>query len=140
MSEPRRILVVDDEAIIVNFLRSLLGAGHATYEIRTASRGEEAVGAAAAFRPHLVVLDINIPGGGGLEACRAMRALPECAHSVVLSITSDPHPERIRQMREAGASECLAKPFALPEFLSKVEKYVEEGFRRESDAPSSHSS
>ena len=67
-----RILVVDDEPQIRRVMRTALtGAG---YEVDDAKTGEEALEKVRDFRPDLVLLDINMPGMGGLAACRAIRA------------------------------------------------------------------
>ena len=67
-----RILVVDDEPQIRRIMRTTLtGAG---YEVDDAKTGEEALEKVREFRPDLVLLDINMPGMGGLAACREMRA------------------------------------------------------------------
>ena len=71
-----RILVVDDEPQIRRIMRTTLtGAG---YEVDDAKTGEEALDKLRDFRPELVLLDINMPGMGGLAACRAIRADPKC--------------------------------------------------------------
>jgi len=67
-----RVLVVDDEPQIRRIMRTALtGAG---YEIDDAKTGEEALEKIREFRPDLVLLDINMPGMGGLAACREIRA------------------------------------------------------------------
>src|SRR5215831_17250286 len=67
-----RVLVVDDEPQIRRIMRTTLtGAG---YEIDDAKTGEEALVKLRDFRPDLVLLDINMPGMGGLAACRAIRS------------------------------------------------------------------
>jgi DNA-binding response OmpR family regulator len=67
-----RILVVDDEPQIRRIMRTELTS--AGYEVDDAKTGEEALGKVREFRPDLVLLDINMPGMGGLAACRAIRA------------------------------------------------------------------
>ena len=72
-----RILVIDDEPQIRRVMRmALTGAG---YEIEDAKTGEEGLKKLREFRPDLVLLDINMPGIGGLEACRAIRGDPNVA-------------------------------------------------------------
>jgi two-component system KDP operon response regulator KdpE len=66
-----KILVVDDEPQIRRMMRATLtGTGHQVDEART---GEEALEKFRAFLPDLVLLDLNMPGMGGLEACRELR-------------------------------------------------------------------
>ena len=66
-----RILVVDDEPQIRRIMRtSLIGAG---YEVDDARTGEEALEKVREYHPDLVLLDINMPGTGGLAACKGIR-------------------------------------------------------------------
>lgn len=131
VSASYRILVVDDESIIVQFLRDLLRSGSASYQIDTASTGEEAMLKAEQSRPHLVVLDINIPSGNGFDVCKHITVHPRCQHTVVLAMTSDTNPDRLRRIQDAGARECLFKPFHLKDFLGKVQRYAAEARERE---------
>ncbi|MCL4851407.1 MAG: response regulator [Bryobacteraceae bacterium] len=67
-----RILVVDDEPQIRRIMRTtLIGAG---YEVDDAKTGEEALEKVQDYRPDLVLLDINMPGMGGVEVCKAIRS------------------------------------------------------------------
>lgn len=127
----RRVLVVDDETIVVTFLRSLLAAEKVTYEIRTASTGDDAVEAAVGWSPHLLILDINIPGKDGIEVCRIVKQNARCRQTVVLGMTGDSDHARIDAMLEAGAVECVAKPFALKDFVQKVRHYADQGLQAE---------
>lgn len=139
MNQPRRILVVDDEAIIVDFLKSVLRAKSSEYLIETAERGAEALERAHRLRPHLVLLDINLPNGGGASVCRQIREDPSCRHTIVVAITSDPHPDRVRKLSEAGARECLTKPLVFNDFLAKVERYSLESLQSELAHPADES-
>ena len=127
----QRILVVDDEPIIVSFLKQILDVDSTEYQIETARSGAEAISKARQLRPHTVVLDINIPEGDGFDVCAQVRAMPECAHTIVLAMTSQAEPERVRRITQAGAVECLRKPFPLREFLEKVREYSRQARLRE---------
>ncbi len=128
---PRRILVVDDESIIVRFLESLLELGSDAYLVATARTGAEAITKAKALKPHLVILDINLPGSNGFEVCETICKEPSCRHTVVLAMTAEVSPQRVRKIEAAGAFECIRKPFSLPEFLEKVKRYSDDGLARE---------
>ena len=118
----RRILVVDDEAIIIEFLRRLLSAGAPRFQVETARSGAEAVEKAASLRPHLVILDIRMPDGDGTLVCEAIHADPNCRHTVVLAMTAASEPAVAERVLSAGAVECLRKPFA---FNRRVERHIE---------------
>lgn len=128
----RRILVVDDETIIVTFLRSLLAAEKSNYAIRTASTGDEAVAQALEWSPHLVILDINIPGKDGFEVCKILRNNVKCRQTVVLAMTGQVDNDRLDRILEAGAVDCVIKPFTLVDFVAKVRKYADQGLEAES--------
>lgn len=73
--KPARILIADDEAAIAMSLEFLLS--NVGYETRISRDGEEALRAASAFQPDLIVLDLMLPRLSGLEVCRALRADPQ---------------------------------------------------------------
>ena len=115
MSEPRRILVVDDEPQITRVLRRSL-ATHG-YEVQVASDGEEALTTFAAWKPDLVVTDLSMPHLGGLELCRRLRAVSPVP-IIVLSVKGE---ERTKvEALDAGADDYVSKPFGMDELLARV--------------------
>lgn len=110
-----RILVVDDEPQIRRIMRTTLtGAG---YEIDDAKTGEEALEKLRTFRPDLVLLDINMPGMGGLETCKAMRADSNVA-IIMLTVRND-ESDKVTAL-DAGADDFVTKPFSTPELLARM--------------------
>jgi len=110
-----RILVVDDEPQIRRIMRTtLITAG---YEVDDAKTGEEALGKVREFRPDLVLLDINMPGMGGLAACRAIRADPNVA--VVMLTVHNTEAAKVEAL-DAGADDFVTKPFSTPELLARI--------------------
>src|SRR5206468_5205536 len=74
----------------------------------------------SALRPHLVVLDVILPRGDGLELCRWIRQRPGGGQTVVLVLTArDAVADRVKGL-DAGADDYLVKPFALDELLARV--------------------
>lgn len=114
MSEGR-ILVVDDEPQIRRIMRTTLIA--AGYEVDDAKTGEEALGKVRDFRPDLVLLDINMPGMGGLAACRAIRADPNVA--IVMLTVHNKETAKVEAL-DAGADDFVTKPFSTPELLARI--------------------
>jgi two-component system KDP operon response regulator KdpE len=116
-SAPVKVLVVDNDAVIRRTLRGPLAAhGYAVEEART---GEEAIGGASRGQPDLVLLDIDMPGMGGIETCRRLRAL--LPHTGVVMITvCEREEEKIRAL-EAGADDYLTKPFSIRELLARLQ-------------------
>jgi two-component system KDP operon response regulator KdpE len=110
-----RILVIDDEPQIRRIMRTTLtGAG---YEIDDAKTGEEGLLKVRNFRPDLVLLDINMPGMGGLAACRAIR---EGANVAIIMLTvRNAEADKIEAL-DAGADDFVTKPFSTPELLARI--------------------
>lgn len=110
-----RILVVDDEPQIRRIMRTTLtGAG---YEVDDAKSGEEGLGKLRSFRPDLVLLDINMPGMGGLAACREIRASADVA--VIMLTVRNTEKDKVEAL-DAGADDFVVKPFSTPELLARI--------------------
>jgi two-component system KDP operon response regulator KdpE len=109
------ILVVDDEPQIRRVLRSTLSSqGYVITEART---GEEAVEWMRKQRPDLVLLDVNMPGIGGIEACREIRRASD-APIIMLTVR---HAERDKVAAlDAGADDYVVKPFGMEELLARI--------------------
>jgi two-component system KDP operon response regulator KdpE len=110
-----RILVVDDEPRIRRIMRTTLTA--AGYEIEDAKTGEEALEKLRAFRPDLILLDVNMPGMSGLEACRAIRADSEVA--VIMLTVRNSERDKVEAL-DAGADDFVTKPFSTPELMARI--------------------
>lgn len=110
-----RILVVDDEPQIRRVIKTtLVTQGHYVEEARS---GEAALEKLRRDRYDLVLLDLNMPGMGGMEACRAIRASSEVP-IVVLSVRSLEE-DKVRAL-DAGADDYISKPFSTPELLARI--------------------
>jgi len=110
-----RILVVDDEPQIRRIMRTTLtGAG---YEIDDAKTGDEALVKLREFRPDLVLLDMNMPGMGGLAACRALRADSDVG--IIVLTVRNTEADKVEAL-DAGADDFVTKPFSMPELLARI--------------------
>lgn len=110
-----RILIVDDEAQIRRVMRTALsGRG---YEVVEARSGEEALERMTAERFDLVLLDVNMPGMGGLEACKEMRGSSDAA--IIMLTVRNAEPDKIEAL-DAGADDYVTKPFSTPELLARI--------------------
>jgi two-component system KDP operon response regulator KdpE len=110
-----RILVVDDDPQIRRVMRMTLVA-HA-YMVSDARSGEEALEALRREKYDLVLLDINMPGIGGLETCRLVRAASEIP-IIVLTVRSA-EKDKVEAL-DAGADDYVTKPFGTPELLARI--------------------
>jgi two-component system KDP operon response regulator KdpE len=121
-----KILVVDDELQIRRVMRKMLVAQG--YAVTDARSGEEALDMLHRGRYDLVLLDLAMPGMGGLEACRAIRAGWDLA-IVILSVR-DMEKDKIGAL-DAGADDYVTKPFSMQELLARIRA----GLRRSPLAP-----
>ncbi|MEO7079045.1 MAG: response regulator [Rhodococcus sp. (in: high G+C Gram-positive bacteria)] len=110
-----RVLVVDDEPQIVRALRINLSARG--YDVVTADTGTGALRAIASERPDVVVLDLGLPGLGGLEVLAGLRGWSDVP-VIVLSARTDSS-DKIEAL-DAGADDYVTKPFGMDEFLARL--------------------
>jgi two-component system, OmpR family, KDP operon response regulator KdpE len=110
-----RILVIDDEPQIRRIMRTtLIGAG---YEVDDARTGEEGIDKMSQFHPDLVLLDINMPGMGGLAACKIIRGDKNVA--IIMLTVRDSEADKVAAL-DAGADDFVTKPFSTPELLARI--------------------
>jgi two-component system KDP operon response regulator KdpE len=115
-----RVLVVDDE-------RSIRRALHATlstlgFDIDEASGGEQAVSFVRTERYDAILLDINMPGMGGIEACRTIRSLSPQLPIVMVTVRDDDD-DKVEAL-DAGADDYVTKPFHVRELMARVRAAV----------------
>jgi two-component system, OmpR family, KDP operon response regulator KdpE len=115
-SKPVRVLVVDDDAAMRRTLRVSLAA-HG-YSVTEARSGEEAVQQTEQKPADLVLLDVEMPGMGGLEACRRIRAFAPQAGIVMVTVC-DGEEDKIGAL-ESGADDYVTKPFSVRELLARL--------------------
>ena len=109
------ILVVDDEPQIRRVLRSTLAA-HG-YVIMDAKTGEDAVDIVRKDKPDLVLLDVNMPGIGGIEACREIRRSSKAA--IIMLTVRNAERDKVAAL-DAGADDYVVKPFGIEELLARI--------------------
>jgi DNA-binding response OmpR family regulator len=121
------VLVVDDDATVRDVVARYLG--DAGYGVDVAADGEAALAAAARARPDAVVLDLMLPGTGGLDVCRALRAAAAPPAIVMLTALGE-EDDRIRGL-ELGADDYVTKPFSARELVLRIGSVL----RRSGPAP-----
>ncbi len=119
-----KILLVDDHAIVRSGLRRLL-ATSAHAEILEVANGRDALTLARAERPDLVILDLNLPGLGGLELIRRLMQEEKTTRILVFSMHAEPL--YVARALEAGATGYLSKNVAPDELLTAVRRVVAGG-------------
>ncbi|MBN2098494.1 MAG: response regulator transcription factor [Dehalococcoidia bacterium] len=115
MPEKSKILVADDEPKILMFIRANLAARG--YEVHVAQDGAEAVDLAARVAPDVIVLDVNMPGMDGIEACRRIREW-SIVPIIMLSVRGD-EVDKVKALDE-GADDYVTKPFGVEELLARI--------------------
>ena len=118
MSEQARILVVDDEEDILELLKyNLQREG---YEVDTALEGTSAIQKMLVFNPHLVILDIMMPGMDGIEVCEKIRTYDQFKNTVIVFLTA--RSESFTQMTayDTGGDDFVNKPIKMNVFKSRI--------------------
>jgi len=114
------ILIADDDYDLRLVLRKTLEA--LGFEVGESSTGEQAVREVEERRFDAVLMDVNMPGGGGIQACRELRRL--APHLQILMLTvRDSEAEKIEAL-DAGADDYITKPFSIPELAARLRAAV----------------
>ncbi|MEW6200445.1 MAG: response regulator [bacterium] len=111
MSEnKRKVLIADDSRVASHLLREIIESIEHCEVIGNARTGEESVEMYMQFRPHLVTMDLSMPGMGGMEAIRQIIASDPSARVVVVSSMGGAQ-DKLLEALEAGALSVISKPF-----------------------------
>lgn len=109
------ILIVDDETQIRRVLRA--GLSSQGYEILEAETGEEAIATVLKQHPDLVLLDVNMPGMGGIETCRRLRSSFD--GPIIMVTVRNAERDKVVAL-DSGADDYVVKPFAMGELLARI--------------------
>jgi len=113
------LLIVDDHEVVRQGLAAMLGRRPGFHVVAEAGTVAEAVAAARKFRPDLVVMDVRLPDGSGIEACREIRA--EMPDTRVVMLTSYPDEDAVLSAIIAGASGYLLKQVRARDLVAALE-------------------
>ena len=117
----KRILVVEDQEDNRQILRDLLGSvGH---EMIEAHDGEAAVAQAAAHKPDLILMDIQLPVMDGYKATRRIKAMPETRAIPIIVVTSYALSGDQEKARAAGCDAYVPKPYSPRQLLAKIREF-----------------
>lgn len=115
-----RVLIIEDSDSICRMIEALVSARG--FDVRGASSGARGLEEAYGWRPHIVLLDINLPGAfDGVEVCRRLRADEGTKDVPVIVITAMNDDEIRRRAIEAGANAFYEKPFSPLALLKEIE-------------------
>ena len=121
MTEPRRILVVDDEPSIVDAVATALR--YEGYEVSEARTGRDALAAAQSDHPDLIVLDVMLPDVDGFEIARRIRA-DGLSIPILFLTAKDALHEKVHGF-SVGADDYVTKPFSLAEIVVRVRAIIQ---------------
>ena len=122
MNTPPLILVADDDPMNVDILQARLAA-HG-YDIVTAADGQEALGAARASRPDLILLDIMMPKMDGIEVCQRLKQDPTLPFTPIIMVTARAESRDVVAALDAGGDEYLTKPVDHAALIARVKSML----------------
>ena len=122
-----KVLLVDDVRLFIEFERTFFE--RAGCEILTATSGDEALRIVREEKPHIILLDYEMPGMNGDEVCRRIKESESTRHIPVLIVTSHRTKEIQDRCQKAGCTDFVGKPVSGRELLDKVVKILEIPYR-----------
>ncbi len=119
----RRVMIIDDEEdFLMMTKKNLERTG--VYEVATLPSARDVVSHVHSFKPDIILLDIIMPGKGGVEVCKEINNDPEGRHIPVIIISAlDKDTDKIKAY-EAGVTAYLAKPIEKKDLIAKIEKIL----------------
>lgn len=115
----KRLLIVDDEINIVISLEYLMK--QAGYSVAVAHSGPEALAQIDAFRPHLILLDVMLPGMNGYDICQRVRQTPQWTHMCIIMLSAKGREVEVAKGLALGADAYVTKPFSTHALLAEVQ-------------------
>ena len=128
-----KILVVDDEPEICDFLEEFLT--QRGYQVFAAANGEEAISKVEEVKPHMVLLDIRMPGMSGMEVLPRIEQIDDKIGVIITTVVRDL--DTVKQALRMGANDYITKPIDL-DYLEKLLISWKQVFLEENDSGGSH--
>lgn len=116
------VLVVDDEEELVELVQMRLE--HAGYRVSTAADGLQALAMARQVQPHLVLLDVLMPGLNGIQVCEALKSDPATQGIRIIIVSAKVQQEDQHEGLAAGADAYLTKPFTMATLMQEVASHL----------------
>ena len=129
--EPVKILIVDDEPDIIEFLKYNLEV--AGFEVVTAPNGEQAIHVAEEQNPQLIILDIMMPKMDGVEVCRVLRSRPEFDRTLIAFLTAREEDYSQIAALDVGGDDYITKPIRPRVLVSRVKALLRRSDRNEEE-------
>ncbi|HET7085764.1 MAG TPA: response regulator transcription factor [Rhizomicrobium sp.] len=119
----RRIVIADDDPVIIDLLETRLGM--AQYQVIATHDAQAAVALVMTQEPVAVILDVQMPGGGGLAALAKIKADHRTARLPVMMLTGERNAETVLQAMEGGADDYMVKPFHPDQVLERISRMLD---------------
>jgi len=132
-TSPIRVLVADDEETVVEVLRSLIGSDPSLQFVGAAHNAEDAIELAMRERPDVVLLDVRMPGGGGLRAAREISR--RCAPTKVVALSAHEDSDTVIGMISAGASAYVPKGDSTDKILRTIHRTIDANYAAAEQPP-----
>lgn len=116
----KKVLVVDDEADILEFLQELLE--QEGYTVMVTEKADYVEKLRNGGLPDLILLDVFLSGKDGRDIARQLKGRAETRHIPIIMFSA--HPNAEKTAREAGANDFLPKPFEIDDLLAKIERHI----------------
>ena len=123
---PIRVAVADDEETVVDVLRALIGSDPSLHFVGAAHNAEDAIELALRERPDVVLLDVRMPGGGGLRAAREISR--RCAPTKVIALSAHEDSNTVIRMISAGASAYVPKGDSTDKILRTIHRAIDANY------------
>ena len=118
----RCVVIADDDPTIINLVKLRLGM--ARYNVVSTNDAVAAMAMVRANEPVAVILDVQMPGGGGLSALNKIKSDPRMAKLPVMMLTGERDPGTVMEAMSGGASDYMVKPFNPDTLLERVSRMV----------------
>jgi len=130
-TKPKKILVADDEPVILTILQSALEKLGQGWIVETASDGFETLVKLGALKPDLLLLDIFMPKLNGVEVCKRIQEMPETQRVRVIAMTGNPDSDASQQLSSLGVECIFTKPLDLKKLLEAINSPLRNSSRLE---------
>jgi excisionase family DNA binding protein len=115
----KRVLVVDDDAAIIEMFLELLERD-GRFDVKTATTGYDAGILTEQFRPDVLLLDYKLPDINGTVVCRTIRANSHYRHMQIIIISGVADPDEVAELKAAGADDFIRKPFDINAVINRI--------------------
>jgi len=129
----KKIVLIDDNVSFVDVLGRFLKIK--TFKVFVAYDGNEGIEVVSKYMPHVILLDIMMPGISGYEVCKKIKKDEKMKHIPIIFLTVRARPEDIEKGYKLGAVSYITKPFNYPELMEGINKVLKNHYGMASNSP-----